>query len=74
MQRCSRRISTVGAAQFRNQIITTAMSAGGDSGSLTRDFAGKAVGLLFAGSPVVTIHNDITNVMQALNIKLATAD
>jgi len=48
------------------------MSAGGDSGSLTRDFEGKAVGL-FAGSPAVTIHNDITNVMQALNVKLATA-
>ena len=63
----------IGAAQFRNQIITTAMSAGGDSGSLTRDLDGKAVGLLFAGSPAVTIHNDITNVMQALNVKLATA-
>src|SRR3546814_12448476 len=35
-------------ARFRDQIITTPMSAGGDSGSLVADRENFAVGLLYA--------------------------
>ena len=41
-------------ARFARQIVTSAMSAGGDSGSLLLDMDNRAVGLLFAGSPTVT--------------------
>lgn len=62
-----------GVAQFRNQIITTAMSAGGDSGSLLMDADLNAVGLLFAGSAIITIHNNIANVETALGVRPLTA-
>ena len=57
-----------GVAHFVDQIITTAMSAGGDSGSVVFDEEGNAVGLLFAGSNTVTILNKIDNVFEALDI------
>jgi len=44
---------------FKDQIVTNAMSQGGDSGSLTLDMNRNAAGLLFAGSSTVTIHNRI---------------
>ena len=59
-----------GSILLNNQFITTVMSDGGDSGSLGITSDGKAVGLLFAGSNKVTIFNDISNVLNALNIKL----
>lgn len=63
-----------GVAYFRNQTITTNMSAGGDSGSLLMSRADrKGVGLLFAGSKVVTIHNNISNVTAGLGVELITA-
>lgn len=62
-----------GAAQFRQQIVTTAMSAGGDSGSLLMDSNLNAVGLLFAGSAEITIHNHIANVEVALGVRPVTA-
>ncbi len=55
---------------FRNQILTTNMSKGGDSGSLLLSSQGQAVGLLFAGSSAVTIHNNIHNVLIALGIDI----
>ena len=55
-------------ALFRNQILTTNISQGGDSGSLVLDMKAKAVGLLFAGSEVVTILNPISEVLRLLNI------
>jgi len=55
-------------ARFRDQIITTAMSAGGDSGSLITDLEEVAVGLLFAGSSRVTIANHIEYVQGLLGI------
>ncbi len=58
-------------AQFENQIITSNMSQGGDSGSLL--VAGDslhAVGLLFAGSDQVTIHSPIEAVLQCLEVTL----
>lgn len=56
-------------AKFCRQIITTDMSAGGDSGSLMVDAENRAVGLLFAGSSTVTIANDIRYVLSMLKIK-----
>ena len=62
-----------GVAQFRNQILTTPMSAGGDSGSLLMDANLNAVGLLFAGSAAITIHNHIANVETHLGVRPVTA-
>lgn len=56
-------------ARFENQIVTGAMSQGGDSGSLL--VAGdslQAVGLLFAGSESTTVHNPIRAVLDCLNV------
>ncbi len=61
----------VGVARFVGQIVTTAMSQGGDSGSLlvargkgkNKADNGKPVGLLFAGSLFTTIHNPINAVL-----------
>jgi len=57
-------------AKFCNQIVTTAMSAGGDSGSLVLDEANHPVGLLFAGSSVATILNPIALVQLALKVRI----
>jgi hypothetical protein len=58
-------------ARFRDQIITTNMSAGGDSGSLVTTLDNVAVGLLFAGSSVATIANQIENVRRLLRVEVA---
>lgn len=60
-----------GTARFSDQIITTAMSAGGDSGSLVTTLDDIAVGLLFAGSAQVTIANYFENVRTALRIEIS---
>ncbi|MEQ8326952.1 MAG: hypothetical protein RH951_07325 [Parvibaculum sp.] len=57
-------------ARFRDQILTTPMSAGGDSGSLVADRDNFAVGLLFAGSPQVTILNQIQHVRSLLRVEI----
>lgn len=60
-----------GIARFKDQIITGVMAAGGDSGSLLVEQGGnRAVGLLFAGSSIVTVFNRIANVEEALEIKI----
>lgn len=58
-------------ARFEGQVITTPMSAPGDSGSLlvTGD-PPRAVGLLFAGSEETTIHNPIQYVLDTLEVTL----
>jgi hypothetical protein len=56
--------------RFINQILTTAMSDSGDSGSLILDMNEKAVGLLFAGSTTVTVANRIESVLNILNLEL----
>ncbi|EWY39508.1 hypothetical protein N825_05235 [Skermanella stibiiresistens SB22] len=60
---------------------TAAFSSGGDSGSLILDAEGDACALLFAGSDHggsngkgVTNANDLTLVMEALNLELALDD
>lgn len=57
-------------ATFENQIIASAMSSPGDSGSVVVDATlPLAVGLLFAGSDVSTIINPIDRVLELLNIR-----
>lgn len=57
-------------AKFCNQIVTSNMSAGGDSGSLVLDWDNNPVGLLFAGSSVATILNPIATVQLALKVRV----
>ncbi len=57
-------------ARFRDQIVTTSMSAPGDSGSLLTTLDGVAVGLIFAGSPLATIANQIENVRSLLRVEV----
>jgi hypothetical protein len=66
-------------ARFLDQIVTTNISAGGDSGSLVLSSAPGsqpgtqddfAVGLLFAGSPQATIVNHFEHVRALLRIEL----
>jgi hypothetical protein len=59
------------SARFEDQIVTTPMSQGGDSGSLlVAGEAATAVGLLFAGSDSATIHNPIQAVLDCLEVEL----
>jgi hypothetical protein len=58
-------------ARFRDQIVTTNISAGGDSGSLVTTEDNIAVGLLFAGSSIATIINHIENVRSLLRVEVA---
>ncbi len=58
-------------ARFRDQILTTPMSAPGDSGSMVSDLSERAVGLLFAGSSKVTVINYIEHVQNLLDIVVA---
>jgi len=55
-------------ARFDGQILTSAMSQGGDSGSLGLDEDNNAVAQLFAGSDTCTIFNPIQLVMDAMGI------
>lgn len=58
-------------ALFRNQVVASAMSEGGDSGSAVLDVDKRVVGLLFAGSPATTIFNPIDAVLSSLDVELA---
>lgn len=61
-------------ARFKDQIINTTMTAGGDSGSLLVtliDHIPFAVGLHFASSPSMSIANQIENVRSLLRIEIA---
>lgn len=55
---------------FNNCIITTNMSAGGDSGSIGLDKKQNAVGLLFAGSDAVTIYNPISSPKKTYGLEI----
>lgn len=58
-------------ARFKDQIVTTNMSAGGDSGSLVLTLDNVAVGLLFAGSTTSMIANHFENVRSLLRVEVA---
>ncbi len=58
------------SATFEQQIVTRAMSSGGDSGSVLVDAASQnAVGLLFGGSEQASIYNPIQAVLDQLNVE-----
>ncbi len=59
-----------GNARFEDCIVCTNMSSGGDSGSIIFDEDMNAVGLLFAGSPKVTIASPIKTVVDRYGLKL----
>jgi S1-C subfamily serine protease len=56
-------------ATFRDQVLASGMSQPGDSGSAVLSGT-KLVGLLFAGSDLVTVFNRIDHVFEALNLEL----
>jgi hypothetical protein len=66
----------LGSLTFEDQILIRseggAFSDGGDSGSLIVEIASRrATGLLVGGSPQFAIANDIREVLESLNVKLA---
>lgn len=64
-----------GTYLFQDQLIIAgvrgAFSAGGDSGAVIAGEDGKAVGLLFGGSPFFTVANKFVNVEKALDVRVA---
>lgn len=62
-----------GYVRFKDQVLCTRYTAGGDSGSavLHRD-TNKILGLHYAGSTSSSIFNKIGNVLDALNIEIVT--
>jgi hypothetical protein len=56
---------------FRDQILCSRYTAGGDSGSLVMNMREYALGLHFAGSPSTSIFNRIRDVFAALDVELA---
>ena len=58
-------------ARFAGQIITDHMLDPGDSGSVLLSRAGHPVGLGFAGSPTVSLHNPINLVLRTLGVRFA---
>lgn len=62
-----------GSAKFENCIVCTSMSQGGDSGSIIFDNDMNAIGLLFAGSPKVTIASPIDAVVNRYGLRLPGA-
>lgn len=57
---------------FRDQIITTDMSKGGDSGSDLLDEKDWLSGLLFAGSSRLTVFNKIARVEEEFGVEMLT--
>jgi hypothetical protein len=58
-------------ARFAKQIICHGLSTGGDSGAVVTDLEQRAIGLLFATSPVVSVLNPMPLVEQLLGIRIA---
>jgi len=59
-----------GTAYFDDLIVTSAMSEGGDSGSLLLSADNHPVGLLFGGSSTLTVHCRIGYVADAFTNNL----
>lgn len=59
-----------GNARFDKCVVCTAMSKGGDSGSIIQNMNERAVALLFAGSSRVTIANPMNLVQSHYGLKL----
>jgi hypothetical protein len=56
---------------FRDQVLCSRYTAGGDSGSLVLNGRGYALGLHFAGSPSSSVFSPIRDVFDALDLELA---
>lgn len=56
---------------FRDQVLCTRYSQGGDSGAIILNRRDEVIGLHFAGSPSASIFNRIDHVFRALDIELA---
>lgn len=61
-----------GLCHFRDQVLCTKFSEGGDSGSVVLNNGNKIVGLIFSGSPQATLFNKITTITTAFNIEVVT--
>lgn len=61
-----------GQVGFRDQVLCTRYTAGGDSGSAVLNNSRKVVGLHFAGSPSTSIFNRIKHVLAGLAIEIVT--
>jgi V8-like Glu-specific endopeptidase len=55
-------------AVFEDQVLTTAIAQGGDSGSAVLNENNQVIGLLFAGSDAIAIVNKIANVIEGLGL------
>ncbi|KLU76573.1 hypothetical protein ADU80_08595 [Clostridium botulinum] len=55
---------------FKDQIITTKMSNKGDSGSVLLSTSKKALGLLMADTPAMSIFNNINNILSVLEVHI----
>ena len=66
------RLSGSGGARvgFRDQVLCTRYSAGGDSGSVVLNNNDKIVGLHFAGAASGSVFNRITHVLELLDIEV----
>jgi hypothetical protein len=63
-----------GRVGFRDQVLCTRFTEGGDSGSLVLSSSNRAVGLHFAGSPSASVFNRIGHVLETLNVDLIVGD
>lgn len=63
-----------GWAVFKDVFLCRAFARGGDSGSVIVSENNRVVGLLFAGSNIVTIGCNIKHVIDKLNVALGTKD
>jgi hypothetical protein len=61
---------TAGPIEFDDCIVLSAMSEGGDSGSMICDMGMRGVGLLFAGSSKVTLANPIHRIVDRYGLEL----
>jgi hypothetical protein len=61
-----------GRVGFRDQVLCTRFTAGGDSGSAVLNMKQQIVGLHFAGSDSSSVFNRIGHVLSALNISVIT--
>jgi hypothetical protein len=60
-----------GRVGFRDQVLCTRYSAGGDSGSIILNSSNRVIGLHFAGSPSGSVFNRISHVFDALDLEVA---
>ncbi|MCD3193767.1 hypothetical protein G8S49_03875 [Clostridium botulinum C] len=58
---------------FKNQIATSSMSDGGDSGALLLDDNNHVLGLLLGGGKIRTVYNPINYILKELNVRLVTS-